>query len=211
MANAIRIALFVEGSATPPPVRGSSPLTQIWNEHLCGALGIRAFDEIVPISKKHLVAMDPNQPKMSGASEPLDELIARKLKTIQFDAVVVAWDLVPAWNPDDEFCRWQETLDLYRFLAESPSIDLPIIWKQRAAERFDELRSRSAPGNRHRRLPLKPGAILAHCMEPMFETVRPIAQNRRAVCGQPCELFAELGHSVSRTIRTTVVKVLTKP
>ncbi len=178
MAAALRIALFVEGSATPPPVRRPSPFTQIWNEHLCGALGIRAFDEIIPISKKHLVAMDPTQPKMSGASEPLDELIARKLKTIQFDAVVVAWDLVPAWNPDDEFCRWQETLDLYRFLAKSQSADLPIIWKQRAAERFDELRSRPEPGNRHRHLQLKPGAILALCMEPMFETV--LVRNEQA-------------------------------
>ena len=145
MATALRIALFVEGATTPPSVRGPSPFVQIWNEHLCGALGIRAFDEIVPISKKHLVAMDRKQPKMSGASEPLDELIARKLKTIRFDAVVVAWDLVPAWNPEDEFCRWEETCDLYRYLAASPSVDLPKIWKQRAKERLAELKSRSMP------------------------------------------------------------------
>ena len=178
MAAALRIALFVEGAATPPPVRGPTPLTQIWNTHLCGALGIRAFDEIVPISKKHLVAMDPTQPKMSGASEPLDELIARKLKSIQFDAVVVAWDLVPAWNPDDEYCRWQETLDLYRFLAASQSVDLPLIWKQRATERFDELQSQTAPGNRRRRLTLNRGAVVAVCMEPMFETI--LVQNEQA-------------------------------
>ncbi len=171
MAAALRIALFVEGATTPPSVRGVSPFAQIWNEHLCGILGIRAFDEIVPISKKHLVAMDPALPKMSGAGEPLDELIARKLKTIQFDAVVVAWDLVPAWNPDDEFCRWQETLDLYRFLAESPSVDLPNIWKQQAAERLAELRSRTTPGDRIRRPQLKLGSVLALCMEPMFETI----------------------------------------
>ena len=171
MAAKLRIALFVEGAATPPPVRGPSPLTQIWNEHLCVALGIRAFDEIVPISKKHLVAMDPTQPKMSGASEPLDELIARKLKTIKFDAVVVAWDLVPAWNPEDEFCRWQETLDFYRFLADSQSVDLPVIWKHRAAERLVELRSRTTPGNRSRCPLIKPGVVLALCMEPMFETI----------------------------------------
>ncbi len=52
MASSLRIALFVEGATTPLPVRGVRPLAQIWNEHLCGALGIQAFHEIVPISKK---------------------------------------------------------------------------------------------------------------------------------------------------------------
>ena len=171
MATPLRIALFVEGAVTPPPVRGESPLIQIWNEHLCGVLDVPKFEVIVPISKKNLVAMDPAQPKMSGSGESLDELIARKLKTIQFDAVVVAWDLVPAWNPDDDFCRWQETLDLYRFLAESQSIDLPQIWKRRAAERLTELRSRSSPSDRPRLPKLKSGGVLALCMEPMFETI----------------------------------------
>ena len=181
MVSALRIALFVEGATTPLPVRGVRPLAQIWNEHLCGALGIRAFHLIEPISKKHLVAMDPTQPKMSGASESLDELIARKLKTIKFDAVVVAWDLVPAWNPADKFCRWQETLDLYRFLANSPSVDLPDIWKQRASDRFNELQSRTTAASRNRLPQLKPGVVLALCMEPMFETA--LVQDEQALRG----------------------------
>jgi hypothetical protein len=56
----LKVALFVEGSVSPPPVRGTrSSLERIWSERLPQALGLRAFSAVVPISKKHLVAMDP--------------------------------------------------------------------------------------------------------------------------------------------------------
>jgi hypothetical protein len=112
----LRIALFVEGSLAPPPPRGQQrPLDRIWNEDLRRALDLRPFTLIEPISKRHLVAMDPGNPPMSGAGEPLDALMARKLQGNAFDVAVIAWDLVPAWNPEGAYCRWQETLDLYRF------------------------------------------------------------------------------------------------
>lgn len=113
MSSGLRIALFVEGSLSPPTKRRKDALDVIWNEHLGKSLGLPLFDPIIPISKTHLVAMDPANPPMSGAGERLDQLIARVLANKGFDVAVVAWDLVPAWNPHGEFCRWIETKDLY--------------------------------------------------------------------------------------------------
>ncbi len=165
-----RIALFVEGSLSPPPPRGQDrPLDRIWNETLREALDLRRFELIVPISKKHLVAMDPRNPPMSGASEPLDALIARMLRKDSFDIALVAWDLVPAWNPEGDFCRWEETLNLYRFLAHSQ--ELPQLWKEQAARRYDSLARRPSPRQRPSPPPLEPGMVLPVCMEPMFESL----------------------------------------
>lgn len=163
----LRVALFVEGSSAPPPPRGLAPLDRIWNEHLAGELGFEPFTPIVPISKKHLVAMDPDAPPMSGAGEPLDLLMARWLERAPFDAAVVAWDLVPAWNPAEDFCRWQETLDLYRYLADSSA--LPVPWTTAARQRHVELSSRPAPDARAGPRRLRRNEVLALCMEPMFE------------------------------------------
>ena len=170
MAN-LKFALFVEGGITPSPSRGTNPRDAIWNEHLCGALELQTFALIVPISKKHLVAMDPTQPKMSGAGEGFDELLARTLRATPFDVAVVAWDLVPAWNPAGEYCRWEETLDLYRFLSQSHSANLPPLWKDVALERFQELASRDQPNARPNPPTFKKGLVLPICMEPMFETL----------------------------------------
>ena len=62
----LRVALFVEGSLDP---RGF--FEKLWKQELTEALGLRQVDYVFPISKKHLVAMDPKNPKMSGAGEPL--------------------------------------------------------------------------------------------------------------------------------------------
>lgn len=91
----LRVALFVEGSASPPPPRGLPALARIWGEHLCGLAGVPGFSTVVPISKKHLVAMDPSNPKMSGAAEPLDQLIARRIRSDHIEAAVVAWGSRP--------------------------------------------------------------------------------------------------------------------
>jgi hypothetical protein len=163
----LRIALFVEGSEAPPPARGYRPLEQIWNECLGSALGLPRLEPIVPISKKHLVAMDSRQPRMSGSSEPLDQLLVRMLGRHPFDAAIVAWDLVPPLRSEErDFCRWNETLDLYRFLSAS---SLPDPWKAQAAKRLDELSRRAIPGQRAAPPKLEPGMVLALCMEPMFE------------------------------------------
>lgn len=164
----LRVALFVEGSETPPQ-RGKRPLQQIWNEDLPQALGVDSFASIIPISKKHLVAMDPDMPPMSGAGESLDQLMVRMLKREPFDAAIVAWDLVPAWNPEVAgLCRWAETLRFYELLG-ADGCCLDEAWKTKASNRFDELSSR--PIARARRGPpvLENFSILALCMEPMFE------------------------------------------
>ncbi len=115
----LKVALFVEGSNVPLPRHRQQPLDAIWNGCFGEALDLHRFDPIVPISKTHLVAMDPDNPPMSGAGEALDVLITRMLRLHSFEVAVVAWDLVPAWNPAGEFCRWEETLKLYRYLAQS--------------------------------------------------------------------------------------------
>jgi hypothetical protein len=174
---ALRVALFVEGSASPPPPRGLPALARIWAEHLCGLAGVAGFSVVVPISKKHIVAMDPSNPKMSGAAEPLDQLIARRIRSDGFDAAVVAWDLVPAWSPSEAGCRWTETLDFYGLLAQSG--DLPSAWVSYAEARFNELGGRQEPGARSSMPTLERGACVALCMDPMFEHL--LVGNERAV------------------------------
>jgi hypothetical protein len=174
--TALSVALFVEGSHATPPARGLPPLESIWG-HLRDALGLVSFSRIIPISKKHLVAMDPDQPRMSGAGEALDQLMARVLEQHPFQAAVVAWDLVPAWNPEGEFCRWDETLRLYRFLAQSAR--LPALWQHKARTRHVELSQRAHPGARTAPPALEEGAVLTVCMEPMFESL--LVQKESAV------------------------------
>jgi hypothetical protein len=173
----LRFALFVEGSLAPPPARGIRPLNRIWQECLGRALELPSFDPIVPISKRHLVAMDPGNPPMSGAGEALDQLMARILDRSPFDVAVIAWDLVPAWNPQGGYCRWQETLDLYRFLAQSTQ--LPELWKRQAERRYEELQRRPVPGTRSGPPPVELGMVLPVCMEPMFEAL--LVQDEAAV------------------------------
>jgi hypothetical protein len=131
--------------------------------------------------------MDPANPTMSGAAEPLDQLIERMRTQLGFDAAVVAWDLTPAWNPAARGCRWQETLDFYRFLAASD--DLPNAWTDHARRRFDELSVRPVPGARGALPRVDEGACLALCMEPMFEDILAQSESglRRAlgVSGRP--------------------------
>lgn len=181
MSQALRMALFVEGSEAPPSPRKELPaLHRIWNG-LAESLGLRCFDPIIPISKKHLVAMDPSLPKMSGSAEPLDQLMARTLRRAPFDAAIIAWDLVPAWNTDASYCRWQETLDLYRYLAASEALSGP--WVRCAERRLAELEGRDRPSLRDGVPTREPGAVLALCMEPMFEGLLTVdeAAIRRAV------------------------------
>lgn len=121
--------------------------------------------------------MDPTNPPMSGAGERLDQLMARVLARAPFDVAVIAWDLVPAWNPHGRFCRWKETVDLYRFLSDSG--ELPEIWREKAEQRFRELSGRTAPSERRRLPRLEVGMILPVCMEPVFEGL--LVQDEAAV------------------------------
>lgn len=184
---ALQVALFVEGSTAPAQARGGSALETIWNQHVANELGVSSFAPIVPISKKNLVAMDPAQPKMSGAAEGLDQLLVRTLRRQPFDAAVVAWDLVPAWNPAGSYCRWKETLDIYRLFAASTV--LPNAWKTAAESRHQNLSARHTPSARTGRPGLQANMIVAVCMEPMFEGL--LVQDEQAIrraldlAGQP--------------------------
>ena len=177
MTAPLRLVLFAEGSESPPSSRSRQVLARIWNERLAVALELPLFERVFPISKTHLVAMDPTNPPMSGAGERLDQLIARMLKQTPFDAALVAWDLCPPWNPEGEYCRWTETVDLYRFLAESDC--LPDLWRRRAQLRYQELNGRPKPSERSAPPIVEPGSILPLCMEPMFESL--LVQDEGAV------------------------------
>lgn len=113
--------------------------------------------------------MDPENPAMSGAGEGLDQYMARMLDRAPFDAAVIAWDLRPAWNASTECCRWQETLDLYRLIAEREELAAP--WRAKASARWKELRTRARPSARRVSPTLAEHEILALCMDPMFETL----------------------------------------
>jgi hypothetical protein len=195
----LRVALFVEGSDAPVPKHKQQPLHAIWNDCFGEALGLHRFNPIVPISKTHLVAMDPGNPPMSGAGEAFDSLLARMLRFHHFDLAVIAWDLVPAWNPTGSFCRWEETLKLYRFLAASNV--LPEAWKEQAVKRYEELSRRKNPGDRNHPPTLRPGMVLPVCMEPMFESVlvqdeaavkRALGIQGRSIAGWPGQRWGDL-------------------
>jgi hypothetical protein len=121
--------------------------------------------------------MNPDLPRPVGAGESFDRMLVRKLKQDSFDAAVVAWDLVPPWHADGEYCRWKETVDFYRFLGQSTV--LPNVWRERARARFSELEHRAQPGIRSGPPLVERGTILPVCMEPMFESL--LVQDERCV------------------------------
>jgi len=167
----LRVALFVEGSLGERRRDGGDWFEELWLKVIPGALGVRRAERVVPINKKHLVALDPAiqklRSKTSGTSVGIDELIAAELRDRPFDAAVVAWDLQPPWDPEATPCRWQETLWLYEALASNSS--LPPIWQRWARDRITELRARDVPSERASVPVLQEGAVLAVCMDPMFE------------------------------------------
>jgi len=168
-----KVALFAEGSTG---ARGTIDyFERIWKQDLVASLGLRQIDAVHPISKKHLLAMDPRNPPMSGAGEPLDALIARKLKAEPFDAAVVAWDLFPAWaGISPSACRWNETVELYRLLGMSPN--LPPQWREWAARKDADLQQRAIPGARASLPRIMRHAILAVCMVPDFEGLLTVSE-----------------------------------
>jgi len=191
--NGLQIALFVEGTTTSPSSSSRHALEAVWNELLPGFLGTRSFVRIFGISKCVLIAMDPANPPRSGNGEAFDALLARMLKRYPFDAALVAWDLHPKWNGMDRYCRWEETLNLYRFLAQSRDADLPQVWKEKARQRYEELASRAEPDARVRVPHLEKGMVLPLCMYPMFEAL--ITQDESAAK----RAFEIAGSDVPRT------------
>jgi hypothetical protein len=93
----MRVALFVEGSHTPPVPRQKEALNQIWSVHLPSLAKVRSFSNVFHISKQNIEQLDSRRLRASGVGESLDEIIARHLRWNDgaFDAAVVAWDSLP--------------------------------------------------------------------------------------------------------------------
>ncbi|HWO26770.1 MAG TPA: hypothetical protein VNO30_48910 [Kofleriaceae bacterium] len=161
------IAIFAEGSDGVTPSRVAPYLYQIWCQQLPAYLSLLDIKRVVPISKKAILALDPNQPPMSGAGEPLDDLLVRENKEKPFDVAVVAWDLAPPWDKNASTCRWNETLDFYKYLVAREKLPQP--WFGYAKRRYLDLSSRVKPSSRDALPSLEKGAILPICMEPEFE------------------------------------------
>ena len=169
----LKVALFAEGSGeSSPSRRESGALSRIWGEVLPRALGCASQIRVFPFSKRDLVALDRSKPQPTG-SIPLDVLIAARLAGPErLDAVLIAWDLQPPWDPKVNRCRWQETLDIYRFLGASAALKgLSGGWRRRAQARHDDLAARATPGARTLPHRLARHEIAVVCMEPMFESI----------------------------------------
>lgn len=176
----MKTALFAEGpvGAMGHSLLSSDPFVKLWQDSILGNLGLKKFDFIYPINKKYIISMRPNAPKMSGASIGLDKLIERARKKDEFECAVVAWDLVPGWAGGvSNLCRWDETVEFYKGIERS--IDLPGSWTAYARKRVQDLTSRNIPSQRNSLTKIVPNAILAVCMETMFESL--IAADEAAV------------------------------
>lgn len=164
----MRWALFVEGSE--PSAKPT--LAEVWDD-ICKQLSLQPPCAVFPISKKHLLAMDPINPKMSGAAEGLDALLTRKWQSQSqqgqgvFDAAVILWDLYPAWSKVGTACRWQETLALYQHMQTRKR--LPPLFDAWVGSRHQALTTRAVASARIAPVSLAPGAILPLCMVPEFE------------------------------------------
>lgn len=182
----MQVVYFAEGSLSQPQARMPEAFERIWVEFLPDLLGLPRPARVVPINKKHLLAMDPDQPPMSSFNARLDDLIARELKEAPFDIAVVVWDLVPPWYPTEPGCRWRETCRLYRGMVQSRS--LPESWRRNASLHLAELEARPEPGLRRRVQPWRSGEVFAVCMDPMFEILltlcEPVIREALGVGGQ---------------------------
>jgi hypothetical protein len=57
----MKVALFVEGSQSPPGPRQKDALTRIWCEHLPALAGCEPFAQVHPISKQAIALLDPKK------------------------------------------------------------------------------------------------------------------------------------------------------
>jgi hypothetical protein len=172
--------MFVEGTRQPPGSRRRDPLTSIWQDILPAAVSLVPVDRVVPISKRDIAAMNPALPR-SGSAIPLDEIMALELSRNRFDVAVIAWDLVPAWDPSVSPCRYGECKEMYRWLSSSRA--LPELWRARAQARWSELESRSSPDARRGVQGLRNGEVMTVCMTPTFEDLLLVCERaiRRAL------------------------------
>jgi len=114
--------------------------------------------------------------RTTSNAEPLDAILERHRRSLDIDCFVVAWDLVPPWDKMAGTCRWLETLGLYEGLSLSETLDRR--FRDFASARFQGLQQRTQPSARRAAPQLIPGAVIAVCMEPLFES---IFMNERAM------------------------------
>ncbi|MDC0720826.1 hypothetical protein [Nannocystis bainbridge] len=173
----MRIALFVEGSA---PLGSKDHCARLWNGTLLPALGCAPVQFIVPIGKDAISRLRGLRTSSSapGLDAKIQALLRNEKLDPDVDALVIAWDLEPI-DRGQRRCAWDEKIDLYRKLSESPLLK-GTGWARDAARRAAALeRFRGLPpsGANHSRV--TPGSVLALCMQPMFEAL--LARDGRAL------------------------------
>lgn len=170
--SALRVVLFVEGSHGSTRRGGGEWLDHLWLDLLVHQLGLRRAERVVPISKANLVALAVTKElgrRTSRIRVTLDELLKAEIERGDCDAAVVAWDLQPKWDTHPNACRLNETLDLYRLLAESAV--LPEAWRLAARRRFDAVAASPGSLGATAAPRLLPASVVAVCMEPDFEAL----------------------------------------
>ncbi|MBK7823675.1 hypothetical protein [Nannocystis sp.] len=167
----MKIALFVEGST---PVGSKDQCARLWNT-LLPALGRTSVDVVVPIGKDAITNMLglPGSTSAPG----LDARICDARRTHKLDpardALIVAWDLEPPVDKDQRRCAWDEKIGVYQGIASSPLALLrDTAWAACAAKAATQLENlRDVPPTGRSQRTVKAGAVLAVCMEPMFEAL----------------------------------------
>ena len=168
----LRLAFVVEGSHVPQNRTGTDLLEQLWRQEIPRATGCVRPDRVFGIHKGSIAAMRLKKVALrrtTSIAEPLDDILERLRKSHQIDCFVVVWDLVPPWDRAAATCRWNETLGLFEGLSLSKSLDEP--FRHYAATRFQEMSNRNSPRNRPRLPTIVRGAILAVCVDPLFESI----------------------------------------
>lgn len=166
----MRTALVVEGSHQPHRRTNEDLLRKLWAHVVPEALGCFQPGLVFGINKGCVAAMqlrDVNLKRTTSSAEQLDYVLERLRRVHDIDCFVVAWDLLPPWDKTVAACRWQETLAFYEGLSLSEALHEP--FRESSRLRFSELSQRSEPSQRPGVPSLEPGAVIAVCMDPVFE------------------------------------------
>lgn len=167
----MRLAYVVEGSQVFDH-RGRELLNVLWREEIAAKVGHLSPQIVLGINKGSIASMRLAQTALkrtTSIAEPLDLILERFRVNHNIDCFVVVWDLLPPWDRDAGLCRWTETLGFYEGLSLSGSLDGA--FRECAGRRYLEMRGRQEPGLRGSIPRLERGAIIAVCVEPLFESV----------------------------------------
>lgn len=182
----MKIALFVEGSQSPPGPRQRDALTRIWREHLPALAGCQPFAQVHPISKQAISLLDPEKTRPSGSGESIDQHIARvRNNGPGFDAAVVAWDIEPPLVTTPPLpkkrCIRHESQWLREQLDKRQTGRMeswPEEWRASNQRRLREIQQPGAPQR-----PVAPHEIRFLCMDPEFEILLLVERQLRLMFG----------------------------